>query len=353
MNLCFFSDKLQNTGDGKNLTLLLRGLHDMGHEISIILLDADRTPDDYDFHKIFPVKFRGNKISAFKKQKAMIQSIIQEHAFDLLVSFGVAANVATMFAVKGTKIPTVLCERNDPNFVPENFRLKLLRNMVYPFASAYVFQTEEQKNYFSEKIQRRSFVIPNFVGDVPEPADDLEKELSVATHSRLDNTQKNLFMLFDAFSEFAKSHPEYTLKVYGDGPDKEKCAAYIHENGHDWNIKLMGEPENLLERLQQSEMFVLTSNYEGMPNTLLEAMSMGMTCISTNCGGANVLIENGKNGVLVSKNDTTTLCEALCFLADNPEIRNQFGQAAYHNKQRFSAHQILPLWDKAFHQIKE
>ena len=139
--------------------------------------------------------------------------------------------------------------------------------------------------------------------------------------------------------------------MFGDGPDKEKCETYISEIGCDWNIKLLGEPDDVTSRIYPSEIFVLTSNYEGMPNTLLSAMSIGMPCISTDCGGVRDLIQNGQSGVIVDKNDTKTMSEALSFLADNDEIRNRLGENARTMMQFFTAEKILPLWEEAIKRL--
>lgn len=352
MNLCFFTEHLNQSGDGKNLTFILEGLSKAGHEISVVLLDEDRTPDGFEYlKKIYPVQIRGRKTAAFKKRKALIQDIVNDNVFDAGVAFGLNANIDAALSLRGTKLPLILCVRDDPEFVPGDFSKKALRKISYPFATGVIFQTEEQKAFFPEKLQARSFVIPNFLDSLPPLPQDMPKEHSIVSYSRLENEQKNMFMLFDAFADFAKSHPEYTLKVYGDGPDREKCETYISEIGCDWNIKLLGEPDDVTSRIYPSEIFVLTSNYEGMPNTLLSAMSVGMPCISTDCGGVRDLIQNGQSGVIVDKNDTKTMSEALSFLADNDEIRNRLGENARTMMQFFTAEKILPLWEEAIKRL--
>ena len=352
MNLCFFTEHLNQSGDGKNLTFILEGLSKAGHEISVVLLEEDRTPDGFEYlKKIYPVQIRGRKTAAFKRRKALIQDIVNDNNFDAGIAFGINANIDAALSLRGTKLPLILCVRDNPEFVPNDFSKKALRKISYPFATGIIFQTEEQKAFFPKKLQARSFVIPNFLDSLPPLPQNTQKEHSIVSYSRLENEQKNMFMLFDAFADFAKSHPEYTLKVFGDGPDKEKCETYISEIGCDWNIKLLGEPDDVTGRIYPSEIFVLTSNYEGMPNTLLSAMSIGMPCISTDCGGVRDLIQNGQSGVIVDKNDTKTMSEALSFLADNDEIRNRLGENARTMMQFFTAEKILPLWEEAINRL--
>ena len=93
-------------------------------------------------------------------------------------------------------------------------------------------------------------------------------------------------------------------------------------------------------------MFVMTSDYEGIPNALAEAMSLGLPCISTDCspGGAALLMENGKNGLLVPVGDSDKLAEAMREYMDDPEFAEQMGRNAINIADTFSQEKILDQW---------
>lgn len=126
-------------------------------------------------------------------------------------------------------------------------------------------------------------------------------------------------LLIDAFNDFQKENEEYSLVIYGEGTLRKQLQTKIDELGLQKKIFLPGKEEKLLEIINDSAMFVLSSDYEGLPNVLIEAMCMGMPVIATDCpsGGPRELINNNINGILVPVNNKKKLVEAMIRLTDN------------------------------------
>ena len=136
-------------------------------------------------------------------------------------------------------------------------------------------------------------------------------KIIIASAGRL-NSQKNFFMLIDAFEKAYENHNELELRLYGDGELKQELEQYIEDKKLSENVKLMGRTNDMKSMLESIDLYVLSSDYEGMPNSLMEAMAAGVPCVSTDCPtGPSDLIENEKTGLLVPVNDADSMAKAI------------------------------------------
>lgn len=160
-------------------------------------------------------------------------------------------------------------------------------------------------------------------------------------------------MLLDAFSIISKRYPDYQLVIYGEGPQKEILVNKAEKLKIADQVYFPGYVKNLREKILESHIFVLTSNYEGMPNVLMEAMSLGKPVISTDCaiGGPKFLIENGQNGLLVPTNHSNKLVEALEKIIDDAEFAKKLGENAFNINDRLAPDKIYSIWEKYIEEI--
>ena len=161
---------------------------------------------------------------------------------------------------------------------------------------------------------------------------------------RLDIFQKRQDLLIEAFKKIAADYPDFILEFIGDGPDMEKLKAM----SSDMNDRILfpGVSENVQKDIRKASMLVLSSDFEGIPNALMEAMSLGVPCISTDCrpGGAAEILINGENGLLVPAGDSGKLAEAMRKYLDDPEFAEQMGRNAINIADTFSQEKILDQW---------
>ena len=270
-----------------------------------------------------------------------IRSYVKKEKPDVVVAFTARINVMTLLACMGLKTKTVISERNDPRHDGRGFVTKLLTKLLYPSADAIVFQTNRAKVYFNEKIQKKSEIIPNPIMVNAEAIKETEKK--IVSVGRLAS-QKNQLMLIEAFYEVAKKHPDYTLYIYGEGNLRQKLTERIEELNLSGKVFLPGNILNLHEKIADAQVFALPSDYEGLSNALLEAMTMGLPCVSTSCAGADEYIENEKNGLLVPVGDTKAMEKALLYMIENPQKRVMMGCEAKKASQSFSSENILKVW---------
>lgn len=358
MKICFLIGSMSFSGAEKVLSALVYRMADLGHDIHIILLQENKGMKKIkDNITLYGAYSTGSKLTRIFNRLLLIKNNVNDISPELVVSFGFVCNINAVAALLFSKIPLVLCERNDPNYDPANNFGKQERAILYPFADGYVFQTENIKSYFSKNIQKKSTVIPN---PVIEQIDEIKnretanKRKQIITMARLDDYQKNQTMLIKSFSSVCNEISEYDLYIYGDGPDKNKYQSLINKLGMVNRIFLCGPTNDVIKTLQEADIFVLTSTFEGMPNALIEAMSTGRPCISTDCGGggAKFLIENMKNGIIVEKNDNKAFEKAILLLAKDANLRSELGKEAYKINETLNIEDVTQKWLTYFRNIK-
>ena len=263
----------------------------------------------------------------------------------VVISFLAPFNIMAIAANMGNGIPIIVADRNDPTKVPSNTVVRKLRDFLYRFATGVVVQTKKNQAYFSEAVQKKSRVIYNPI-DLRENAGialNCKKEKKIVTAGRL-MPQKNQKMMIRAFSEVLKLHPDYKLVIYGEGPAREELEALSKELGVEKNVLLPGNVNDIHERIKDAEIFVLSSDYEGMPNALIEAMCIGLPSISTKVSGATDLILDHENGILTDLNDQKQLEHAMLELMEDERLREKLTKNAVKLNEELEVSKIMQQW---------
>ena len=300
MKICFVIGSMNYSGAEKVLSMIVDEIkHE--HDVHVVLLEMEfgacSVENGVSLHG---ARADGSRIRRLLKRWNNIGAIVAELQPDIVVSFGYVCNVNTIMALWRCKTPLVVCERNDPVYDPRKATEKAARSLLYRFADGYVFQTETIKHYFSKQIQGRSCVIPNPISAPATKWIREKAENKFVTVARLDDFQKDQTMMIEAFSDFLKVYPDYSLEIYGDGPSKEDYRRLIEKLGVEDKVFLMGKTNDASKVVATSRAFLLTSVFEGMPNALIEAMAVGAPCISTDCGGGGAAALRGYcEGVLL------------------------------------------------------
>lgn len=238
---------------------------------------------------------------------------------DVIISFLTELNINTILACSGKRVKVIVSERNDPT--KTSSILKIARSVLYNRADYIVCQTKEIVDYFPKPLRKKCLVIPNPINpEISNPYDG-ERDKRIVMVGRL-NCQKNYPLAFDAFKSVADRFDGYVLEVYGDGPLKIQLQNYINRIGMEDKIILKGHVNKLFEKIKTASLYIMSSDYEGMPNALMEAMALGLPCISTNHdgGGALSLIKDHENAIIVPKNDAQALSKAIVEVIESPGL---------------------------------
>lgn len=259
----------------------------------------------------------------------MLRSEIVDFKPDIIISFlpepSIRLSLLKIFSSNVRKIPTIISERNNPEAEYNNIIIKSIVKFLYKKNEFFIFQTKEAARFFEGSASNYD-IINNPVDDRFLKVDycgiDSKRIINVG---RLCN-QKNQKMLINAFCKFHSNNLSYRLEIYGEGPLKKELKKIIDKKNAVDYIFLKGNDDNIHDVLKNAEMFILTSNYEGMPNALIEAMVVGVPCISTDCpcGGPKTLINDNNNGFLTKINNEEELIEKMEELALNYELRKKF-----------------------------
>lgn len=271
-----------------------------------------------------------------------------------LVSFLAPFNIFALVASFALKIPVVVADRNDPRKVPEKFIIRKLRDFLYVFADKIVVQTTYNRDYFSRLLKRKTVIIHNPV-DLRESTSmalNIEKKMKIVSVGRLMK-QKNQKLLINSFFKVHQKYPEYSLFLYGEGPERDSLELLIKEKNLEDSVFLKGQVDNIFEEIADSKVFVLSSNYEGMPNALIEAMCLGLPVISTNVSGASDLIENNINGIIIDVNSEEQLTNAMFKMLEDTQFRNDCASNAVSIAKRLDSDVICNQWIKTIGEVYE
>lgn len=269
-----------------------------------------------------------------------LKNIIKEIKPNSIISFAGRVNIVTLLSAKKNSV--IVSERNDPRHDTRTFVSNFLCNYLYSTkAKKIVFQTNEIKRLYCKKIQRKSVVLPNPVSIPKEIKKDYSDGFHIVMIGRLAK-QKNYSLAIEALQDIRKQHDCY-IDIYGEGELKDKLVNDINEAKLNNYVTLKGVTNDPIGAMLKHSIFMMTSDYEGFSNALLEAMSIGMPCISTPVAGANEILD-GTNGILLKNHSVKELKTALELLISSQNLREKIGKNALKTAEFFYENKILEKW---------
>ena len=259
--------------------------------------------------------------------------------------FLIRSNIAMLMAAKGLDVKTVFCERNNPVRPDMPANIMKIRDRISRRCKAAVFQTEEERDYYTW-LRCETAVIPNPLKEgLPLPFAG-ERRHEIVNFCRL-NKQKNIPLLIDAFELLLLEHPEYSLRIYGRGDERDNLIALTKEKGLDGSVFFEDFAPDVHEQIRDAAMYVCSSDFEGLSNSMLEALAIGLPCVCTDCegGGARMVIRDHKNGLLVPMRDAQALYLGMKELAENPELAQKLSTEAANIREELNIDRIADLWE--------
>lgn len=349
MKINFLISSLSGGGAEKVLTVLAKEFSKNGHNVGILSLE--KRPQFYQVYKdIELVKVKNKKqgkIIGFLEDIKAIHKFIKQRDADISISFLTRCNLLALINAIFVGNKVIVCDRNNP--LREHSKLVFwLSCQLYRKAIGIAVQTEKIKSFYPDFLQKKIYVLEN-----PIDMEALNKQLidekiskdrAIISMGRLE-PQKDFITLINAFSYIARDYKDWKLNIFGIGEMKEQIEKKIFELNLQEQVFLCGRTETPFLEMKKSSIFVLSSNYEGFPNVLCEAMYAGLPCISSDCiSGPGELIENEKNGYLFPVGDEDLLAEQLKELLSNEDLRESFGQEAHKTVSRLSVEEIYEKW---------
>lgn len=356
MKITFFIGGLSGGGAERVTCNLASYLARKGHDIVILTMSDDTATYALDDHVLrVPLLKYSERKGLLYNSFLRIKRLITHLRKDKVDAYVVMLPVTTILLLRLswiTKSKIIAAERVDPSNYPSG-KQKQLKSLA-PKADGWVFQTEEERAWYGETTcNAKVRIISNAINPdfIREPYRG-ERKKTIVTAGRLTE-QKNHKLLIQAFAKISPHFPNYQLVILGDGPLKDQLMSAIEELGVKERVLLPGYTTNIGDKIKDASLFALSSDFEGMPNALMEAMALGLPCISTDCdgGGARFLIENEKNGLLVPKGDVDALADAMKRMLSDREFTEQCGQEAHKICERLAPEKIYGEWEQFIKEV--
>ena len=252
-------------------------------------------------------------------------------------------------------IPVVVSVRGEPK---EEYYSRFLRGaamLLFPMADGVVLQSRRSADFFSQSVRKRAVILPNsihpaFMREVYAG----EREKKIVAVGRVD-ANKNHMMIIKAFASLAERYPDYELVIYGEGELRSRLLEQVREMGLQDRVHLPGSISDVADAIYKASVFVLSSNSEGMPNTLMEAMALGIPSIATDCpcGGPAELIEDGVNGLLTEVDNWKKMEENLQKIMNNKKFANKLSRNAAKIQEKLNPDLINAKWEDYFCRVME
>ena len=336
-------------GAERQIILLSNQLAKLGHDITLCVLCENSSPYEIDekVHIIDLSEDEGiGKLRIWKRFR-LFKKTVNNIRPNVIVNYNLQSAYFCLAIPKRIRGKVVYSERGDPYDAEYNGLLGVIRNLTIKGMDGIVFQSEGARDFFDEYIKQKSVIIHNSV-NVPQEKYQLQRvrEKRIVNVGRL-HPQKNHQLLIEAFAKIASEFPEYALEIYGDGVLRDKLLKQIDNLALSGRVHLHASCKDVWQRIYTASLFVLTSDYEGMPNALMEAMALGLPCIATDCrpGGARTLIEDGGNGFIVPLRNSEVLAIKMRYVLAHPTERERIAKEARHIQDTHNDIAIFSKWD--------
>lgn len=300
----------------------------------------------------------GRGIRAYWARLRTLRRLIRQRNLDVTLSFLTNVNVAALLATRGLNCRVIVSERTFPPLLPVGRIWAFLRRKTYPFADRVVMLTSEGLDWLHAHIPgARGMVIPNpvpFPLSVSEP--QLLPEKFVLSERRLLlavgrlDAGKQFDHLLEAFATLVPRYPQWDLVILGDGPERKVLEVQVERLGLTGNTRLPGSAGNIGNWYSRADLYVMSSRFEGFPNTLAEAMAHGCAAVSYDCDtGPRDIIRHEQDGLLVTPvGDVSALAQALDRLMGDDDLRQSMAARALDVRERYSMSSTLARWDALF-----
>lgn len=353
MKLLFVTDSLSFGGAAKMLVFVAEGLAKKGHECFIVNLNTSKLLDRMPSQNVRVFNADICFTSSAKTNYRWIKytySIVRDVSPSIIIGFASLGNFCASLVGRLLGIPSIIAERSDPFHVYSKINmLGKLKLAIINQATGAVFQSEGASNFYSKKLIRNCAIIPNpiFVEGLIPSIDYKKLPKTVVSLGRFDNKQKRYDILLKGFKLFHETHPDYNLNIYGSGPDESFVYEQIKRFDMSNFVSMRGKTSKPLEMLSMEGIFVITSDFEGISNSLMEAMAVGLPVVSTDHspGGARMLIQDHTNGLLIPTNDPQALANALNEYANNNDLARYCGTNARQVLSKYTPEQCIESWD--------
>lgn len=336
--ILFAVPQLTDGGAERVVSVWANELSAKGYDVSILV--ASVSNEDYYTNEKVKVIAMAQNLEQYKgmsggQRYQWLRRFLKEIRPDYIIPFLPAMQVWMMLCSWGLPVRRIETIRVNPWKISVS---KGVKKMVWRicFKSCYkiILQASDQAPFFSLREQKKCVLVPNPISEIfidNYKACLSERPTEFIAAGRVA-PQKNYAMMIKAFGLVCKKHTDLRLRIFGAGTPEytARMQRIIDEEGLGDHVFLMGRTKHIEEEYKKSDFYLMTSDFEGLPNALMEAMASRLVCISTDCKtGLRDLIDDGVNGCLVPMGDETALAQRIeDVLAMSAQERERMADAA-------------------------
>ena len=351
----FVTISMRGGGTERVIAILANCMVRMGYDVTIMMIAESEIDYELDsrIRCICISDITNGSLLGRMKRIYNMRAEIKKDQDAYVIGMGTVASMFTVMSVIGLKNKVVVSERNDPsvfNGKPITVLEETLRNCLYMLSKKIVLQTVDTIEIFPPILQKKCVVIANpLPKKMPNPGNYDDRENTILDIGRLIPS-KNHQMLIKTFSVFHKKYPQYKLLIFGEGSERDNLTNLITELALQDYVEIRGFSSTIYDELQKGGIYVSTSISEGLSNSLVEALAMGIPTVATDCpvGGPRSCIRDGENGFLIRINDDKQLLERLELLASDRSVGRKISSNSLSVRALYSDECISKLWLQLF-----
>ena len=352
--IIFVTISMRGGGTERVISLLADNWVSQGKRVDIMMIGD--TAIEYELDErvnVYSVsEATGGSIMGRVNRITQMRKIFKTNKNAVIIAMGTVAAMFASVALTGLNRRFILSERNDPNRLnhrPIKSYEKAIRDIFYKKADRIVFQTHMAEECFKDSLRKKGTIILNPLNIEHNETTEGSREQTIITAGRLTQ-QKNHKLLIDAFEEFSQSHEDYKLLIFGKGELENEIQQYIEQKGLTGKALMKGFSDNIHHEFRTGGIYVSSSDWEGISNSLAEAMACGIPVVATNCpmGGCAMLIQNEENGILIEPGDRAALVKALEKLSTDSEYYAGISEAGKRITQKLDIQKIAEEWEALF-----
>ncbi len=325
--------------------------HYLSNEHDVILINDVMLSEKEEYTVDAKVKRRclgltGGGVKGNLTRVRRLRKIILEERPDSILSFMGPCNLRMLVATKGLKIRKIVSVRNDPRHEYGGGFTKIAAKLLFRSASRCVFQTQDAMNYFQKSVRKKSLVIWNPVSDIFFERSWKAQREEIAVVGRLV-PQKNPLLALDSFYLISSKYPLTKLVYYGSGELKNAILKKAENLNLSRRVLIVDNVPNIEDYISSARLFLMTSDFEGMPNALMEAMTVGLPCVATDCpcGGPKAISSGFTEQMLVPCGNAMAIAKRIDEILSDETKQRELSAKEKERSDLFKTNIVMNQWE--------